>query len=250
MKDGCIIRMTDKQYLEKFVKRPDYDTFTRVIISQRIRLDKDYPDTIRLPKLFPPAYCVSMFIKEDGYTDEYLEAYQTYLNRDENLTLMAILVSSVMKTGGKLVLICTPDENDYAHLEILCDMIETIFYLECYSFKQFRKLDRVFIHNRAVVLDQLARVFEYLDGIEAQKQHEEAIERRRIRKDFEMQNWNYLYSFCKRRGIKAKKKYDKKRLIDNIMEADKKSSVILNGPLDDDEDDDDDEPRSYGKWPV
>jgi hypothetical protein len=237
MGDGCIIRMTDKEYIEKLIPEIEFEAYTRVIISNRIRLDRDYPNTLRLKNIFPPPYCTSMVIAADTCTDEYLEAYTNYLTKPENMTLLSILVSSVIKKNGRLVLICTKDEKDFRHLEIICNLIEDIFELKCYSYKQFLKLKEISIPNRSRVMDRLNDVLEELNKIDLEKKHEEKIIRRKVKEDLEEQTWEYLYSFCKKRNIKAKKKYSKDKLIKNILKADERSE-LNDGPTDDDDDDD------------
>ena len=244
MNDGCIVRMTDKDYLEKFINKVKPESFTRVIISQSIRLDKDYPDTLRLKNLFPPPYCTSINIRNDGCTDEYVEAYREYLQRPEHLTLLAILVSAVLKTGGRLALICTKAEKQFGHLRIICDLLEDIFFLKSYSLKKFLAAKEISIPNKTEISTRHNEVLEYLNKIELENKHQQNILRKKMIEDLKDRGKHWLYSYCIKKGIKAKKKYSKSKLIENIIKADETRDAVDEGPLDDDEDYD----GIFDKW--
>lgn len=135
-----ILYMNSKTFINKFIKeKSELVLGTQyVLVSQGISYGKKYDkQVIRLGSAYPP---ISAILDIDDYTsDEYKKEYFNHIKKNNVIFTLATLVKYSIEDGVPIVLMCTPKEYKYHHLQLLADYIMEEFKYPVYNYKSLKK---------------------------------------------------------------------------------------------------------------
>ena len=141
-----IMYMNSKTFIRKFIKEtPELVLGTQyVLVSQGISYGKKYDkQIIRLGSAYPP---IGAILDIDDYTSEaYKKEYYKHIKDNNVIFTLATLVKYSIEDGVPIVLMCTPNEYKYNHLQLLADYIMQEFNYPVYDYKALKKGTEVIV---------------------------------------------------------------------------------------------------------
>jgi hypothetical protein len=134
---GCVIRIDSEQFISKFLKHFSPNEFQFLLISENITTNKKYKNVMSVRSLIPPPNIISGYI-DDGFTKSYQNKYFDFLKKDENNSLVSIIVKAAL-SNMNIVLLCSKSEDEFKYLKMICEFIEKKYRLKTYNLKKFLK---------------------------------------------------------------------------------------------------------------
>lgn len=135
---ACIIRMTSDQLLDKFIEKYDYKKFNFLLISEDVKTIEKYKNVYAIPSLIPPPTVINKFI-QGGYCGDYVKKYLDYIQTPRVEAMITIMVKLAIIENANVILLCSPAENEFKYLNMICQYIENLYGIKTYSFKKYRK---------------------------------------------------------------------------------------------------------------
>lgn len=212
---ACIIRMTSDEFLDKFIKKYDYRKFNFLLISEDVKTIKKYKNVYAIPTLIPPPTVINKYIQA-GYSEEYVKKYLDYIQTPRVEAMITIMVKLAIVENANVVLLCSPSENEFKYLDIICQYIENVYDIETYSFKKYRKdpeqCEEVSDKTKKKVAKILENKIGNIKDIEPVK-----MTKKEARAKFKKLGKKQLTAWLRMNGIKHNPKDSKKTLFKTVL---------------------------------
>ena len=135
---ACIIKMASDDFLDNFLKKFDYKKFNFLLVSENIQTTKKYKNVYSIPSLLPPPNIISEFIS-NGPTERYAKKYYDYISTPRVEAMITILVKLAIIDNSNVILLCSKAEDEFKYLDLICQYIETVYGVNTYSYKKYKK---------------------------------------------------------------------------------------------------------------
>jgi len=209
---ASIIKMNSTEFFD-FVDRYDYREFNFLLISKDITTTGKYNNVFKLDSLIPAPNIVSEFIT-NGYSKKYKKKYLKYLSNEKVDLIIATIVKLAVVENTDVVLLCSDNETQYNYLDLISEYLEKEYCCKACSYKKFRKNRKETNHskNKQKIIDCLNDHLKEHGAPDTM-----IVDKKEFKKNLKELSRSELIKYCDDTHIKYKEKWDKKRIIESIM---------------------------------
>lgn len=208
---GRIITMNSKEFIKDFVSRYDTRKFQYVLVSDDIRTNGKKDNVYALGALIPPPDIVSIYVNK-GICDKYKQKYFEYLSEEKVENLLTIMVKLCAIDNTDVIILCSDDETKYKYMEMISEYMETIYHIKVFKYKKIKKdlYDHDSIKESKKTMKVLKKKLPRIKNVNKKSDEDLVIEY------LSAFTTKELKTICKKQGIKVKKDYSRKDIINKL----------------------------------
>ena len=136
-----LIRVESLEDLEELLEHKEISRKNTAIINiSEVIKSKKLPSytVFDYQALIPSPGVINIYI-EDGYSEDYFDAYKEYLEQPDAAFFLNEIIHNLVVYDSNTILLCDQDEKDFRYIKMLAKVIEDRFGITTVSVKKFYK---------------------------------------------------------------------------------------------------------------